>query len=115
MNKTIYEQLLKYKENLTSAKKGYVRMSRGEFNDVARIYKDLYGTGLTLSQMNCGHCKLNALKRLAGDFEAYERAMKARADKLAEKKAKAAEKAQKEAKNEDNNNTEEQAKENAGD
>lgn len=72
MTKNIHEQLSKYESILKSAVySSYARVMDGEMKEIADIYKEHYGVGLTKSQMSCGHCKLKALQRLGIDYFAY--------------------------------------------
>lgn len=73
MTKEQYDRLKNYESTLRSAlNSNFARVSQGEFNKIADIYKELYGTALTKSQMVCNACKLSALKRLAMDYNEYE-------------------------------------------
>lgn len=72
MTKEIHERLSAYESILSSAvKSNYARITEGEMKDIADIYKEHYGVSLTRSQLSCSHCKLQAVKRLAGDYNAY--------------------------------------------
>lgn len=68
MTREQVEQCRKFEQAFRWAKNNFVHMSLTEFNEVARLYKDILGVGMTKSQMNCGTCRLNALKALGGDY-----------------------------------------------
>lgn len=90
MTNEIYEKLKPYESAMRQAKKGgcYIRMSQGEFNAFAELYRQHFGTALTTSQKNCSHCKMKALKAVG---EAYEQ----KTAQLAKEALEAAEKARK--------------------
>lgn len=73
MRKDIHEKLSKYESILKGAvQSGYARVMDGEMKDIAEIYKEHYGVGLTKSQMGCSHCKLKALQRIGTDYFNYK-------------------------------------------
>ncbi len=55
----------------------FVHMSQGEFNEIARLYKDILGVGMNKSQMTCNTCRLAAIKALGNAyFESRDRYIK---------------------------------------
>ena len=74
-----FEKLTPYKDNLNAAyKNGYVRMAGSDFEKVAAIYAEVFGTPLRKSQMSCNTCRLTALKKLG---ELYDKFPKPKEDK----------------------------------
>lgn len=67
-------------------------MNNTDFSKVAAIYKEVFGEGLTLSQMTCNTCRLRALKRLGEDYFNYEQklAQEAKQERQAEPEKKKA-------------------------
>ena len=69
MTKEQFEECSKYEQEFRWAiRSNFVHMDQGTFNDVARLYKEILGVGMTKSQMTCGTCRLNALKALGKDY-----------------------------------------------
>lgn len=65
LTKEQLEKLAPYEKNLTNAyKNNFVHMSGEDFQKVAVIYAEVFGEGLTKSQMGCNTCRLNALRKL---------------------------------------------------
>jgi hypothetical protein len=74
LTKVQYEALKPYERNLrNAASKSFVHMTGDDFEKVAKIYAEVFGTPLTKSQMGCNTCRLNALRKLGELYVAYER------------------------------------------
>lgn len=58
-----YEKIFNY-----AIKSNFLRMSPTEFNDIAALYKEVFGTALTKSQMTCPTCRLNAVQKLGKEY-----------------------------------------------
>lgn len=72
MTQEQYEKLKPYEQHLRWAgRSSFVHMTNAMFNDIANIYVEIYGEGLTQSQKSCNTCRLRALKRLYESYEAY--------------------------------------------
>ena len=72
MTKEQFEKLKPYEAQLRwAAKSSFVHMTNGMFNDIAAIYAEIYGEGLTQSQRGCNTCRLKALTRLFNSYEEY--------------------------------------------
>lgn len=56
------------KELRWAVRSSFVHMTNADFAKLAAIYKEVYGEGLTPSQMTCNTCRLRALQRLGGDY-----------------------------------------------
>ena len=65
----------------------FVHLSNGEFNQIAAIYKEVFGEGLTASQMTCNTCRLKSLKRLGEEYFKIqqEKAKEQKEENIAEK------------------------------
>lgn len=88
MTREFYEKLLPYEQKFRWAiKSNFISMSQGDFAQIAELYQELYGKGLTKSQTTCNTCRLNALKKLGNDFFAKQEEI---AQREAKKTAKAA-------------------------
>lgn len=46
----------------------FVHLSQSDFNEIAKLYKDIMGVTLSKSQKNCNTCRLNALKTLGAEY-----------------------------------------------
>lgn len=69
MTQEQYEKLKEYDKELKWAvRSSFVHMTNQEFSKVAALYKEVYGEGLTTSQMTCNTCRLKALKRLGEEY-----------------------------------------------
>lgn len=69
MTKEQREVLQPYETRLDLLLKAdFCRFSQLELDRIFAIYKEMYGTAITKSQMNCSSCKLRALKRIATDY-----------------------------------------------
>lgn len=69
MTKDIRNKLSKYEFQLKCAKySSFIRMDMNEFNELAKIYREMYGVELTASQKSCSSCRLKAVKRMAEDY-----------------------------------------------
>lgn len=69
MTREQFEECRKYEQEFRWAiRSNFVHMDQGTFNDVARLYKEILGVGMTKAQMTCGTCRLNALKALGKDY-----------------------------------------------
>ena len=72
MTKEQFEKLKPYEAQLRwAAKSSFVHMTNGMFNDIAALYAEIYGEGLTQSQRGCNTCRLKALTRLFNSYEEY--------------------------------------------
>ena len=73
MTKEQYEELSKWSQQLRWAKlSNFIHLNNSEFGEIAALYAEVYGEGLTQSQKGCNTCRLKAMKRLYDSFEAYE-------------------------------------------
>lgn len=73
MTQEQFEKCKEWEKELRWAwKSSFVHMSNTEFSKVAAIYKDVFGEGLTVSQMTCNTCRLKALSRLAESYFAMQ-------------------------------------------
>lgn len=62
------KRLEPYERNLLNASKNdYVYMKASDFMVVAEVYAELFEP-LRKSQMGCNSCRINALKRIAGEY-----------------------------------------------
>lgn len=87
LTKEQYEKLLPYEKHIISAyKNSFVHMAGSDFIKVADIYKEIYGAGLTRSQMGCNTCRLNALRQLGELYDAYKKSQEETKPKNTEKK-----------------------------
>ena len=69
MTKEQFEECRKYEQEFRWAiRSNFVHMSQGDFNEVARLYKEILGVSMNKSQMTCNTCRLNALKALGKDY-----------------------------------------------
>lgn len=69
MKKELFETLSKYEKELNYAVKlNFMHLGNGDFNTLMEVYKELYGSTLNRSQMNCSTCRLGALKKLGQDY-----------------------------------------------
>lgn len=69
MKKELFETLSKYEKELNYAVKlNFMHLGNGDFNTLMEVYKELYGSTLNRSQMNCSTCRLSALKKLGKDY-----------------------------------------------
>lgn len=69
MTREQYEKCTKWEQQLKWAvRSNFVHMSNREFSEIAAAYKEVFGEGLTLSQMTCNTCRLKALVRLGKDY-----------------------------------------------
>lgn len=74
MNKRHYDILNKYDEKLDKALHGnYCRFTPSEFDEVAIVFKEMYGVAVTQAERNCSTCKMRILKQLG---RAYAEAKK---------------------------------------
>lgn len=90
MTKEQFEKCQAYEKELRWAgKSNFVHMTNTEFSEIAKLYKEIYGEGLTLSQMTCNTCRLRAMKRIYEDFEKYQQeiAKEQKEDRITKKKA----------------------------
>lgn len=72
ITKEQYEALKPYEKQIMAAyRNGFVHMQGSDFQVVAEIYKDIFGTTLTKSQMSCNTCRLNALRKLGEAYSIY--------------------------------------------
>ena len=72
LTKEQYEKLTPYKDALKSAyKSSFIRITTTEFQKVADIYAEVYGTPLRKGQMGCNTCRLNTMKKLGELYYAY--------------------------------------------
>lgn len=72
LTKAEYEKLKPYEKHILAAyKQSFVHVSGDEFNKIAEIYKEVFGEGLTKSQMGCNTCRLNALRKLGELYDKY--------------------------------------------
>ena len=73
MKKEQYEKLQGFEQDLRYAyRTNFLSMGSGRFKDLMSIYKDLYGVGLNQRQSSCSTCRLNAVKKIAGDYFAFQ-------------------------------------------
>lgn len=73
MTQEIYESLEKFDKVLTNAVRcDFVRVSSLDFCELAGIYTQLFGVELTQRQKNCNTCRLNALKKIGGEYFEYK-------------------------------------------
>lgn len=88
MNKEeVFKKLEKYEKQLNWAKsQNFLRLSVGEFNDIASAYHTLFNTGLNQSQMTCPTCKLNATKKVAEEYFKFKMEQAKKAKEEQEKK-----------------------------
>ena len=83
MTKEQLEKLSKYEKELNYAVKlNFMNLGNGVFNEILKVYEELYNSTLTKSQYNCASCRLKALKKIGEDYFAA----KEEAEKEAEKK-----------------------------
>lgn len=72
MTKDVYKRLNQYEGILKGVRDSkYARVTSSEMKDLADIYKEHYGYGLSKNEMNCSHCKFKALERLGKDYFSY--------------------------------------------
>lgn len=72
MTQEQFEKLKPYEAALRwAAKSSFIHMTNGTFNDIAALYAEIYGEGLTQSQRGCNTCRLKALTRLYNSYEEY--------------------------------------------
>lgn len=61
-----FEILGKYEEELEKALHGnYCRFTVAQFDEVAGVYREMYGVAVTTAERNCNSCKMRILKQLA--------------------------------------------------
>jgi len=73
MTKEQYDKLQEFEQELRYAyRMNFMSMGNGRFKELMTIYKELYGVGLNQRQSSCSTCRLNAIKRIAGDFYAFQ-------------------------------------------
>ena len=69
MTREQFEECKKYEQEFRWAvRSNFVHMSQSEFNEIARLYREILGVTLNKSQLTCNTCRLNALKALGNDF-----------------------------------------------
>lgn len=69
MKKEHYDILNKYDEKLDKALHGnYCRFTPSEFDEVAIVFKEMYGVAVTQAERNCSTCKMRILKQLGRAF-----------------------------------------------
>lgn len=74
LTKAEYEKLKPYEKHILAAyKQSFVHVSGDEFDKIAEIYKEVFGEGLTKSQMGCNTCRLNALRKLGAAYDGYNK------------------------------------------
>lgn len=67
MIKEHYDILQKYDAKFEKALHGnYCRFTPSEFDEVAIVYKAMYGVNVTQADRNCSTCKLRILRKLGG-------------------------------------------------
>lgn len=72
LTKEQYDALTPFKDQLRSAyKSSFVRITSSEFNQVAEIYHEVFGIQLRKSQMTCGTCRLNTMRKLGELYAKY--------------------------------------------
>ncbi len=74
MNKEeVFKKLEPIEKQLKWAlEQNFLRMSPKEFSIVADAYAILFGTALTKAQQTCNTCRLNAIKKVAGEYKQYK-------------------------------------------
>lgn len=73
MTKEQYKSIEKYRNQFDSAiKTRFSRMSEGEFGDICKMYKELFGIEVSKSQKNCGSCRLKIVQSVGREFFNYE-------------------------------------------
>lgn len=69
MKKEIREALKAYEKHLNTAKyANFIRLMPNESKELCELYEKHFGKPLTKAELNCGSCKLKAIKRLADDY-----------------------------------------------
>ena len=69
MDKEVYESIKKYDREFGWAiNSNFLRLSVGEFNEIAEAYFKTFGQGLSKTQMTCPACKLTAMKKLGEEY-----------------------------------------------
>lgn len=71
MTVELYELLKQYDDKLMSVANGAMHVrycTLAMKQDIDKAHKELFGKGLTKSEMNCGHCLFNAIKRVALEY-----------------------------------------------
>lgn len=72
LTKEQYELLQPYEKNIKNAyRNSFVHMTSSDFEKVAVIYAEVFGTPLRKGQMGCNTCRLNALKKLGELYMNY--------------------------------------------
>ena len=73
MTQEQFEKLMEYEQELRWAyRQNFLSMGSGKFGELMVIYKELYNSELSKAQKNCGTCRLNAVKRIATDYFAFQ-------------------------------------------
>ena len=68
-----YKKLREWSEKFAQTKCGYVRVTKGDMERFATLYKEVYDKPVTQSQKTCPHCVLKLFKAVAEDFWAFEK------------------------------------------
>ena len=72
LTKKQYDKLTPYARELRAAyKNSFLHMSGADFLKVAEIYKEVFESELTKTQMSCNTCRLNALRKLGELYVNY--------------------------------------------
>lgn len=72
MTQEQYEKLKKWEQPLRwAALSSFIHLNNAEFGEIANIYAEIYGEGLTTSQKGCNTCRLRAMKRLYNSVQEY--------------------------------------------
>jgi len=68
MTKEQRDRIAKYEVAMNRALKiNFLHLNNGEFGELMDVYNELF-TPLNKSQMTCGTCRLNAVKKLAAEY-----------------------------------------------
>lgn len=65
MQQKHFEILKKYENQLNQASANFCRLTPAQFDEVAMVFREMYGVSVTQAERNCSTCKLRILKQLA--------------------------------------------------
>ena len=72
LTKEQYEKLTPFRDQLKTAyKSSFIRITTTEFQKVADIYAEVFGTPLRKGQMGCNTCRLNTMRKLGELYYSY--------------------------------------------
>lgn len=88
MTREQYDKLQEFEQDLRYAlRMNFMSIGNGRFKELMNIYKEMYGVGLTLRQSSCSTCRLNAIKRIANDYNEFQQRLAEEEKKTREEEA----------------------------